>query len=46
MYFAYCLQGLPLDLVHALATVVFLAVMARPMLEKLDRVKAKYGLAE
>jgi len=44
MYLAYCLQGLPLDLVHALATVVFLAVMARPMLEKLDRVKMKYGL--
>ena len=46
MYLAYCLQGLPLDLVHALATVVFLAVMARPMLEKLDRIKIKYGLVE
>jgi len=45
MYLAYCLQGLPLDLVHALATVVFLAVMAQPMLEKLDRIKVKYGLA-
>ena len=44
MYFAYCLQGLPLDLVHAMATAVFLAAMARPMLEKLDRVKVKYGL--
>ncbi|MDR2686360.1 MAG: ATP-binding cassette domain-containing protein [Oscillospiraceae bacterium] len=44
MYLAYCLQGLPLDLVHALATVVFLAAMARPMLEKLDRIKVKYGL--
>ena len=44
MYLAYCLQGLPFDLVHALATVVFLAIAARPMLEKLDRIKTKYGL--
>ena len=44
MYLLYCLQGLPMDLVHALATVVFLAVAARPMLEKLDRIKVKYGL--
>ncbi|MDR1735145.1 MAG: ATP-binding cassette domain-containing protein [Oscillospiraceae bacterium] len=40
------LQGIPFDLVHALATVVFLAVAAMPMMEKLDRVKVKYGLAE
>jgi uncharacterized membrane protein len=44
MYFAYCLQGLPFDLIHALATVLFLAAAARPLLEKLDRVKTKYGL--
>ncbi|MCL2106607.1 MAG: ATP-binding cassette domain-containing protein [Oscillospiraceae bacterium] len=44
MYLAYCLQGLPLDLVHASATVVFLAVLARPMLEKLDRIKLKYSV--
>ena len=46
MYLAYCLQGLPLDLVHALATAAFLAATARPMLEKLDRIKVKYGLVE
>jgi len=46
MYLTYCLQGLPLDLVHTLATVIFLAIMARPMLEKLDRIKMKYGLVE
>ena len=40
------LQGIPFDLVHAFATVVFLAVAARPMLEKLDRIKVKYGLVE
>ncbi|MCL2134318.1 MAG: energy-coupling factor transporter ATPase [Candidatus Bathyarchaeota archaeon] len=44
MFFAAYLQGIPFDLVHAFATVVFLAVAARPMLEKLDRIKVKYGL--
>jgi energy-coupling factor transport system ATP-binding protein len=38
------LQGIPFDLVHAAATMTFLAVIARPMLEKLDRIKLKYGL--
>lgn len=37
-------QALPFDVIHALATVVFLALLARPLLEKLDRVKQKYGL--
>ncbi|MDR2156665.1 MAG: ATP-binding cassette domain-containing protein [Clostridiales Family XIII bacterium] len=46
MFLASLLQGVPFDLVHALATVIFLFVIARPMLEKLDRVKTKYGLAE
>ncbi|MCL2851723.1 MAG: ATP-binding cassette domain-containing protein [Defluviitaleaceae bacterium] len=41
--FAY---GAPFDLVHAAATLTFLTVIARPMLEKLDRVKTKYGLVE
>jgi energy-coupling factor transport system ATP-binding protein len=44
MFMAAYLQGIPLDLVHALATVVFLALIARSMLEKLDRIKVKYGL--
>lgn len=38
------ISGVPMDLVHAGATVVFLAVLAGPMLEKLQRVKLKYGL--
>ncbi|MDR1464952.1 MAG: ATP-binding cassette domain-containing protein [Oscillospiraceae bacterium] len=46
MVLAAYLQGLPFDLVHALATVFFLAVAARPMLEKLGRIKVKYGLVE
>ena len=40
------LTGLPVDLVHAAATALFLWFLAQPMLEKLDRVKVKYGLLE
>lgn len=46
MLWGYYLQGIPFDLVHALATIVFLAVISQPMLEKLDRIKVKYGLIE
>ncbi|MDO4552447.1 MAG: ECF transporter S component, partial [Bacillota bacterium] len=42
---AYCLTGLPMDLVHAAATALTLWFLAEPMLEKLDRIKTKYGLA-
>ena len=42
----FYLQGIPFNLIHALATILFLAVAARPMLEKLDRIKVKYGLVE
>ena len=38
--------GVPADAVHALATVLFLWFLSEPMLEKLDRVKVKYGLVE
>ncbi len=37
-------SGVPFNLVHAVSTVVFLLLLARPMLEKLERVKCKYGL--
>lgn len=43
---AYCVSGFPMDCVHAAATWFFLWVAAEPMLEKLDRVKVKYGLVE
>jgi len=42
----YYLTGLPLDCVHAAATAIFLWFLAEPMLEKLERVKVKYGLIE
>ena len=40
------LYGIPFDLIHAAATVVFLLIISRPMLGKLDRIKVKYGLVE
>ncbi len=38
--------GFPVDAVHAAATWIFLWFAAEPMLEKLDRIKVKYGLIE
>ena len=46
MFLLTYLQGVPFNLVHAAATVTFLSLISRPMLEKLDRIKLKYGLAE
>lgn len=37
------LSGLPLDLVHGVTTAVLLAAAGRPILDKLERVKIKYG---
>ena len=36
--------GLPADAIHAASTVFFLWFLSESMLEKLDRVKVKYGL--
>jgi len=41
---AYYVSGLPVDCAQAAATWLFLWFAAEPMLEKLDRVKIKYGL--
>ncbi|NTU90123.1 MAG: ECF transporter S component [Actinobacteria bacterium] len=38
--------GLPFNLVHAISTAFFLFVLSKPMMEKLDRIKKKYGLLE
>ncbi len=40
---AYWITGLPMDLVQGVATFLFLWIAAIPMLEKLDRLKVKYG---
>ncbi len=41
-----CVTGIPVDAVHVVATRIFLWFAAEPMLEKLDRIKVKYGLVE
>ena len=38
------LAGLPLDLVHSVATVIFLSVLYLPWKRKLERIKRKYVL--
>lgn len=38
------ISGLPVDLVHAASTFLFLWVGAKPLIEKLQRMKMKYGL--
>lgn len=40
------ISGIPVDLVHASSTFLFLWVGAKPLLEKLQRIKVKYGLVE
>ena len=43
---AYYISGFPMDCVHAFATAFFLMTAAEPMLEKLDRIKVKYGIID
>ena len=38
------LTGVPVDAVHACATVLFLWIFTKPFLEKLSRIREKYGL--
>ncbi|HWQ30454.1 MAG TPA: energy-coupling factor transporter ATPase [Negativicutes bacterium] len=46
MFISAYLMGIPFDLIHAVATVFFLWFISGPMIEKLDRIKVKYGLIE
>lgn len=43
---AIYLSGLPLNAVHGVATFVTLLLLSRPMLEKLNRIKVKYGVMQ
>ncbi len=43
---AVYLSGIPVNLVHAAAVGLTLLFFSRPMLEKLDRVRMKYGMLE
>ena len=40
------IMGLPIDLIHALSSAFFLWFISEPMVEKLERLKVKYGLIE
>lgn len=40
------ISAIPFDLIHALSTVFFLFIISNPMIEKLDRIKIKYGIIE
>ncbi len=42
----YYISGFPMDCIHAFATAFFLMAAAEPMLEKLDRIKVKYGIID
>lgn len=41
---SYYLSGIPMDIIHGVATVVFLVLLTKPILEKLERIKNKYGI--
>ena len=38
--------GLPFDLIHAASTFVFLILLTKGMIEKLERIRVKYGILE
>lgn len=40
------IMGLPIDLIHSLSSAFFLWFISEPMIEKLERIKVKYGLVE
>lgn len=46
MFILAYMRGIPVDLVHATSTVFFMLLIAEPMLEKLERIKVKYGLIQ
>ena len=37
-------SAIPFDLIHSIASVVFIYVLSDFMIEKLERIKIKYGL--
>lgn len=43
---AIYLSGLPINITHGIATMIFLYLLQRPMLKKLSRIKLKYGMLE
>lgn len=46
MFIATYISGAPLDLVHAASTAFFLWFISEAMIDKIERIKVKYGLIE
>ena len=46
MIMAAYITGVPFDIVHSLSTAFFLWFIAEPMIDKLERIKIKYGLVK
>lgn len=44
MLIAALVAGIPFDFIHAVSTVFFLWFLAEPMIEKIERIKSKYGI--
>lgn len=45
-FLAMYASGFPVNMVHASSTLIFLSILGKPMLKKLDRIKEKYGILE
>ena len=43
---AMYVSGLPFNMMHGISTIVFLFFLAKPMGQKLERIKKKYGIME
>lgn len=39
------LSGLPVNIIHAVATLITLLILCKPMIDKLNRLKLKYGMS-
>lgn len=45
-FLTVCISGIWFDLIHAISTVFFLYFISKPMIEKLERIKIKYGFID
>ncbi len=43
---AVYLAGVPVNIVHGLATALTIALVSKPLCEKIERIRVKYGMAE
>ena len=45
-FMAMYISGFPMNVIHGTASVIFLAILGKPVMRKLDRIKKKYGILE